>query len=361
MGKLRNSIIALFLIALIALAVIIYVVPGVTGMLVETYNAKYGELEIYDDTVVYFVRDEDVYGAEQTGDVNRLATEGELLRPYTAVVEVTGTYSESEGNSGEGGAETQEESGDRLTEIKNNLGSAMKTGMSYRLETGGIVSFFVDGYEKTLLPENIESFTKSSLEEIKQSSVVDCGLKVKKDYPVFKVINNVGWRLVAYIPKTHEDDYYEGKEVDVTFFQRKEDSDGEFPDLSKADPLENKVTMIVETKKYEGDYIKLVLKSSRFFGGIGQYRVCNGRIVSQDVRGILIENGSISNENGVHGVYVKNKIGKYDFVPILIYGSNDTTTVIADTYFYNENGEYTKTVSPFEDILRNPEAGKEDN
>ena len=359
MGKLRKSIIVLFLLALIALAVIIYVIPGVTGMLVETYTAQYGELEIYDDTVVYFVRDEDVYAADQAGDVNRLATEGELLRPYTAVVEVTGTYSESSVDTGEGGAETQGESGDRLTEIKNNLGTAMKSGLGYRLESGGIVSFFVDGYEETLVPGAIDSLNKTSLEEIRQSSVADCGLKVRSGYPVFKVVNNIGWRIVTYIQKSHEDNYYEGKEVDVTFFQRDEENDGEFPDLSKVDPLENKVTMIVETKRYEGDYIKLVLKSSRFFGGIGKYRVCNGRIVSQDVSGLLIENGSIIEENGVKGVYVKNKIGKYDFVPVRIYGSNDTTTVIADTYFYDANGEYTKTVSPFEDVLRSPEEAKE--
>ena len=69
MGKLRRTIIVIFILLIVALAVLIYVLPSVTGMLVETYPAKYGELAIYDDTVGYFLRNETVYASEKGGMV----------------------------------------------------------------------------------------------------------------------------------------------------------------------------------------------------------------------------------------------------------------------------------------------------
>lgn len=353
MGKLRRLVIAIFIILVVGLAVVIYALPGVTGMLVETYTAEYGELSIYDDTTGFFLRKEEVYAAENGGDVNRLSEEGDLLRPGTAVIGITGespVVSNTSDSGGEG-----EVASDRPTEIKNLLSSRMKKSSDFRIENGGIVSFFVDGYEYTLTPEKSTTIRKTELDEVKQSQVVETGDSVKNGYPVFKIISNGGWELIAYIPKDHIGQYEEGQKVDVTFFEKDESSDTEFPDLSEKDPLFNKVTMNVESVETEGDYGKLIIKSSRFFGGIGQYRVAYCRIVSQDVSGLLIENQSIVEVDGKTGVYVKNKKGKYDFIPVLAYGSNDKVTVIADTYYYDENGEYTKTVDPFDDVLKTPQ------
>ncbi len=387
MGNLRRTVIAIFIILIIAMAVIIYALPSVTGMLVETYTAEYGELSIYDDTTGYFLRNEAVYASDSGGDINRLSGEGDLLRPGTVVIGMTGAYAgetdstattgtdaeDATANSGTDAAATTDASAasnaeaasssdaqsagvpaDRITEIKNKLSSRLVKTSDYRIETGGIVSFFVDGYEYTMFPDRASMIRKSELDEVKQSEVEEIGDSVRPGYPVFKVISNDGWELIAYIPKEHLDQYEEGQGVDVTFFEKTESDTSEFADLSSKDPLFNKVTMIVYSATTEGDYGKLVLHSSRFFGGLGKYRVAYCRIVSQDVRGLIIENSSIVEVDGVTGVYVKNKKGKYDFIPVLIYGSNDTVTVIADTYFYNSKGEYTKTVDPFDDVRRNP-------
>ena len=354
MGKLRNTVLVLFILLIIALAVIIYVVPSVTGMLVETYPAEYGELSIYDDTTGYFLRNDTVYAAENGGDVNRLSNEGDLLRPLTTVIEVTGT----ETQDGSASNVPSESAGggivDRPTEIKNKIASRMEKVSDYKIETGGILSFFVDGYEYTLTPERASSIKKSDLEEVTQSKVIETGSNVGSGYPVFKITGNNGWQLISYIPKDHLGQYEEGQKVDVTFFEKDDSGDKEFVDLSSKDPLFKKVEMIVDKKTTEGEYGKLILRSTRFFDGLGKYRVCYSRIVSQDISGLLIENGSIVEEGGVTGVYVKNKKGKYDFVPILIYGSDGNHTVIANKYFYDSKGEYTRTVDPFDDVRRTP-------
>ncbi len=358
MGKLRNTVLVLFVLLLITLAVIIYVVPSVTGMLVETYPAEYGELSIYDDTTGYFLRNDTVYAAESGGEVNKLSQEGDLLRPLTTVCEVTGSNdSDDSSNVTDGSGELV--GTDRATEIKNKIASRMKKTSDNKIESGGILSFFVDGYEYSMIPERASSLKKAELEETSQNDVTEVGNTVRSGYPLFKIIGNNGWKLIAYIPKDHLDQYEEGEKVDVTFFEKDDSNEKEFVDLSSKDPLFNKVEMLVDTKGSEGDYGKLVLRSTRFFGGIGKYRVAYCRIVSQDVSGLIIENESIVTENGVTGVYVKNKKGKYDFVPILIYGSDDTHTVIANQYFYDSKGEYTRTLDPFDDVLRTPRTQEE--
>ena len=357
MGKLRNTVLVLFILLLIGLAVVIYVVPGVTGMLVETYPAEYGELSIYDDTTGYFFRDEAVYATKDGGNVNRLFNEGDLLRPGTIVVDVTGgdQFSDNQ-NSGttvttDGGEMVNL---DRITEINNKIESHTKKTSSYKIESGGIVSYFIDGYEFTLNPEKADSIKRDDLLDITEGQVVEITSSVRKGYPIFKIINNSGWQIVAYIPKEHRDQYEEGQSVDVTFFERQDNEENEHIDLTERDPLFKRVEMYVKAIKNEGDYCKLILRSSSFFAGIGQYRVAYCRIVSQDVSGLLIEKGSITEEDGKAGVYVKNKKGKYDFVPILVYGDNGKMVVVADTYFYDDEGEYTKTIDPFDDVLRKP-------
>ena len=357
MGKLRNTVIILFLLLLIALAAIIYVVPSVTGMLVETYPAEYGELEIYDDAVGYFFRNEIVYAAKDGGDVNRLAQEGDLLRPYTTVIEITAL--DSEGGTYQG-AETSEGSVDKASEIRKKIAGSMKTVSSFQVENGGIVSFYVDGNEYAMTPDKIDSIKRDQLESVRQSQTIQTENPVRSGYPVFKIVSNNGWQLLTYVPKDHMDQYEEGETVNVTFFERDENNDKVFPDLSEKDPLYNKVEMIVKSVSSEGDYGRIVLRSTRFFGGIGQYRVANCRIVSHDVTGLLLESGSITEVDGVTGVYVKNKKGKYDFIPVRIYGSDGKTTVVADNYFYDSEGNYTRTIDPFDDILRKPREEKEE-
>lgn len=346
MGKLRNIIIVLFIILLLVLAVLIYVIPGLTGMLVETYTAEYGDISIHDDTTGYFVRTEDVYSADSGGNLAKLATEGDLLRPYTTVVEISGGSShdsESDGN-------------DRMSQIANELGSSMKSGTGYKIEPGGIVSFFVDGYENKLTPNRLSEVKKEEVDEIEQSQVVEVGSLTSKGNPVFKIVGNNGWYIIAYVPSESRENYEEGDLVNVTFFEKDGDSNEENLDLSTKDPLFNKVDMRVREVSTEGDYTKLVLESSRYFGGIGQYRVAYCRIVSEEISGLLIDPESLVEKDGKTGVYVKQKTGRCDFIPVEVYGKTDEVVVIADTYFYDEEGEYNRSVDPFDDVLRHPES-----
>ena len=71
MSKFRKKPILIFVIALIALYIIIYIIPKVTGALVSSYTVEYGELKVADETQGYLVRDEQVYVSAASGKANR--------------------------------------------------------------------------------------------------------------------------------------------------------------------------------------------------------------------------------------------------------------------------------------------------
>ena len=86
----KKKLIIIYLAAILLLAIIIYLIPSLVGMLEKTYIAEYGALSVTEETQVLLVRNEEVYVSEKAGQINRLMDEGELLKHGTKVVEVGG-------------------------------------------------------------------------------------------------------------------------------------------------------------------------------------------------------------------------------------------------------------------------------
>ena len=340
----RKGIITFFVLALIVLYVIIYLVPSVTGMLDSTYVVEYGVLSIHDDTTGFLIRNETVYAAETSGMVNRIQEEGALVRRGTRVIDIS--------------AASAPVPGDRLREIKNSLDGLMYSSHGNLSQSGGIVSYFVDGFENKINTENALYYRKVDFEGVTQDKVVHLGTNAIEGYPVFKLVDNTNWYLIAYVPKQSEGNYVEGRKVDVILSKPKETTEeGTEEETEESDSEEENygsVEMRIVSAEEEDGSIRLVLQSNRFFSGLGELRTANCRIVSASVRGLLVESASIIEEDGKPGVYVKTKTGRYEFVPINILGVNDKTTVVSDMYFYDEEGVWTSTIGPFDDILKDP-------
>ncbi|MBO4235627.1 MAG: hypothetical protein J5928_04205 [Firmicutes bacterium] len=347
----RKGIITFFVLALIVLYVIIYLVPEVTGMLDSTYVVEYGVLSIHDDTTGYLIRNERVYAAESSGLVNRIAAEGDLLRRGNMVVDISG---------GTASAPTE-----RLRKIKDSLQGLMIDVHGNTSQSGGIVSYYVDGFENKMTTENALYYRKNDFEGVTQDKVVALGSSVNEGYPVFKLVDNTKWYLIAYVPNSKSANYVVGRTVDVIFTKASETSVEEVDETDDEEIDESEtygsVEMEIVAAEEEDGSIRLVLGSNRFFSGLGELRTAQCRIISSSVRGLKIENGSIVEEDGRLGVYMKRKTGKYRFVPINVLGSDDKTTVVSDMYFYDENGVWTSTIDPFDDILRDPEKRDKDD
>lgn len=323
MGKIKKKPILLFAVALVTLYVIIYIVPGVTGALVSSYTAEYGELKIYDQTTGYLVRNETVYTASSGGRINRYVEEGTLVRSGTAVMEVTG------GSEGEIGSE--------YTDLLTRLGSGAVSTDDYTAGEVGVVSYHADGYESRLTPDNMEKGDYNYYSKLTQDGV--CDLKrssAAAGEPVYKIVDRTKWYVVCFVDEDHADRYEEGDAVTVEF-------DDDF--------VETKVHSLEK----QGGRLRVILETDYYYSQFAKRRAADVQLITYSGKGLLVENSSIAEKSGQKGVYVKNKTGEYAFVPVKIYATDGELSLIADDYYYDDEGRLTDTVEIYDEVLKNPD------
>lgn len=325
MKKIRKSPIVLFVLALVLLYVIIYIVPSVTGALMSSYTIEYGELKVADETTGYLVRDEQVYVAGTGGTANRYIDNGTLVRKGTTVMELTGS--------------TDREIDDKFLQILDRLGDEAIITSDYSVQRGGVISYYADGYESRIRPDNMKNGGYSYYSKLSQDSVQNLQSDtVAKGAPIFKVVDRTQWYIVTFVPKDNGKRYKKGQDVKV-----------EFEDAT----VDAEVHSV--TADGDGEHTRVILVCSNYYGKYMQMRACPVSLVTYEERGLLVENSSITEENGQQGVLVKKKTGGYDFVPIKVYATDGTYSLVADTFFDDaESGKRYDTVEIYDEVLKEP-------
>ncbi len=294
--RIRLAVIA-FVIIFILLYVIIYIVPHVTDIFTRTYTAEYGSLRTTTDVKCIFVRDEQVYRADTSGQVSRDAEEGTLLRAGSPVVSIGGSVVSCAGR--------------------------------------GIVSYYYDGFEDRLNSEKMndltEDFFSGYAEEPDVSEMADT---VDPGSPVFKIIDNKAWYLVFWADAKEAERFAEGARVLTAF-----DEDTE-------------VEMYVRSVTAQGSSFRVILSCNRSYSDFDKYRVRECTVITSDNSGIILETDSIVEEDGIKGVYVLNKLGETEFVPVSIIASQGDRTVVEKNYYYDSEGDYVGTVQNYDEILK---------
>ena len=323
MSKIKKKPIVLFAVALIVLYIIIYMVPKVTGALVSSYTVEYGELKVADKTRGYLVRDEKVYVSASSGKANRYIKGGTLVRSGTTVMEVTGN-SESEVSA-------------QFTDLLARLGEDAIVTSDFSVTEGGVISYYADGYEGKIRPDNMEKGTYEYFNKLTQNNVVSLARNsVAKGEPVFKVAGRTKWYIVCFIDKDHLNRYEEGQEITVEF-----EDDYVRAKVYKADEQDGRGRVILVT-----DY---------YYEKFARTRVADISLVTDSGKGLIIENSSITEEKGVQGVYVKNKTNDYYFVPIRVIVTDGEKSLVKDTYFYDEEKDVTcDTIETYDVVLKEP-------
>ncbi len=294
-----------FIILFAFLYIYIYIVPRVSDIFVETYVAEYGILEAGVDADCLFVRDEAVYKAQNAGIVKRVIGQGRLMRSGSKIVTLAGT--------------------------------------GYYTESRGVVSYFYDGMENSLTPDNIENITQTSLEKTQtdEFKVNDCKKDASAGDAIFKIVDNKEWYLLAWLDADKADGFEEGHNVTVDF------KDG------------TRLKMKLKALTDEGSKKKIVLSCNRYYEFFDKYRAKNCRLIRSSRSGILLETSSIAKEDGTKGVYVKDKFSNYNFTPISILAQDGEVTAVEKNYFYDSEGKTVSTVKNYDEILKGSENADE--
>lgn len=103
-----------------------------------------------------------------------------------------------------------------------------------------------------------------------------------------------------------------------------------------------------------GGKAKITLRTDYYYEKFAETRVADVTLTTYDESGVIIENGSIGEEKGRKGVYVKGKNDEYFFVPIQIYATDGEKSLIADDFYYDleRDGEMVMTVEVYDEILK---------
>lgn len=327
MSKLKKRPILVFLILLIVLYTIIYIVPKVSGALVPSYIAEYGELKISDETTAYFVRDEKVYVARVNGHTNYFFDDGSLVRKDTKVMQVKSNGSAAEEPSGV------------YREALERLDGHVVQRKFYKTKDVGVVSYAADGYEHQLTPKTMKKYDYSFYKQLSQDDVLDLERNTAiKGEPVFKIVDRTKWYMVCFVDEAHLDRYEKGSRVRVEF------EDGN-------------VDTTVYQAKVVGDKARVILQTDYYYEKFAETRVADVSLVTYQENGLIVENNSITEEKGQTGVYVKGKSDDFFFVPIKVYATDGEKSLIADDFYYDleKDGEMVITVEVYDEILRNAE------
>ncbi|MBE6030994.1 MAG: hypothetical protein E7225_05300 [Clostridiales bacterium] len=323
MKKRSKIIIFIYLILVICLAVVIYVVPKVTGILTSTVVIDYGNLSETDRQKCYFIRDEEVYLAGTTGNVNYYFEDGVKVREGTTILSLVSS-----------GASMPEES--EYADLITKLGTSGIMSTDYISKTKGVVGYYVDGFESYFTPENILSLNHQDVSALRIGEPVNLTRETAyRGEPLFKIAENEKWYITCWVGDGNISKYVVGNEVVLAL---------------PLGELEATITNIVD----KGSEWQVVFETDRYYEDFTKIRMIETDIITSDYSGIIIPNKSIATIDGEIGVYVKTKTGDFSFVPINIKASDGEYSAVSESYFYDEEGQQVYTVDTYDEILKNP-------
>lgn len=338
MRKSKVSPIVILFILAVVLYGIIYILPRVTGVLRSSYTAEYGELKTSDKTEGYVVRNEHVYFSTVTGAANRYIKENKLVRKDTRIMEISAVEKET-GNEDVQALDTSQKGTATYASIRDDIkGENHIDTEDFVTQHEGILAYHADGYESMITPENMDNKDKDFFRKLKNSSDLELmnDIVMETD-PVFKICDRSAWYIICYIPREHEKRYAEGTRLSVCINDEK--------------TITGTVFKIEDERREK----KLIIKTNYYYYRFPTVRKVDVEVITSDVMGLLISNTSIVEQNKKKGVFVRQKTGKYKFVPINVIATDGTQSAISPSQFRDKDGNTVTTVRSYDDILRRPD------
>ena len=315
---------AIYVIALITILVIVYVLPSVAGLFDRSYVAKYGNVEVKDDTEGYMVRNETVYTAGKSGTVKRAVTEGELVKGTSKVVKI----------SGEGASSTSNKYDALLKKMKKD--DAVISTDSGNTEHPGYITYKLDGLEY-LNSDNIFNMSEAEFEKLEKPKLHELADgKVSKGEPIFKVIENGSWWYVFYADSETAKHYTKGQNVKIAVGDK------------------NMNAIVVGLHKGKGQDTRVILRCRQYFDGFTTGRQEKANVTAASSDGVVILTKSIVKKNGKQGVITKDKIGRLRFKAISIKANNGEKAAVYEDIYMDSKGNYVKTISTYDEVVKSP-------
>ncbi len=279
----------------------IYLLPNVSEAFRKTDILNYGGIQTKDTITCYLVRTETVYNANNAGQIQYFASEGDQLRAGSKVLAIA------------------------------------SDSIAYNAEKRGMLSYFTDGQEGFFNPETMKTLDKETVNkleiEVKNISRETASI----GEPIYKIVNSDEWYIVTWIKKETIIKYEKGRKVHINF---------------ESGSVAGSIDDIIKSN----DDFMVILKFDHYSPEMAKLRKVTAEIVIADYKGLLVANESIKTIGDKTGVYVKNVSGNFVFKPVKIITSDGTYSLVESAFFYETQGNESKkieTVDVYDEILKN--------
>ena len=239
---------------------------------------------------------------------------------------------------------------EKLKSRKENITLEINSNfVNYYTNTGGILSYNIDGYEEIYIPREFENYVYDKLKtaDIKNKDTKE-KLNVEANEPIYKIVDNFEWYMGIKIEDIEEMESYEIR--DVIRIEMKEDKQ----------ELSGRVIAINMSK----DNGVVVVKFTNKLHELYNIRFPEIYIIKSKAEGFKISNKTLVEKDSIKGVYIKDTGGIVRFRPIDIIGEEgnyiyvnmgNNKSQIEDPV----NGELVKTISNYDEIFLNTKRLKE--
>lgn len=318
----KKIIYIIYFALLLSLGVLIYVLPKVSDAFTRTYTIEYGSLQVSSEVNCYVVRNENVYVANRSGVIQYYVEEGTKLRKGAKVLDIV---------SGE--TDHTETKYPDLLERMNGAGESLNT---YSAQQNGIVSYYIDGYEKVFAPDKLESLNREAVLKMELGVENLTRNTTLSGEPLYKIADNNLWHAVFWVDEKEMIKFEVGKNVTIEL------------------PL-GSVSARVASISDEDSSWKIILESNQYYKNLSQVRKTGATVITEDYSGLVLPNESITSVEGQMGVYVKDIGGDFVFLPVKVIASDGEYSLVQEGEFDAEvDGESKrlKTVNVYDEILR---------
>lgn len=208
----------------------------------------------------------------------------------------------------------------------------------YYSDRAGIISYKIDNLENIytldyalqIYPSDFKIIEINSKESNNNSDII-------YGQPIFKILNNLNWYVVAKLEKNSINNIEEGKNVYIKF--------------SNYDEVHEAVVRKINTKDSE---FVVIFKLNSYCYKYYNNRYIDIEIIRDRYEGLKIPKTSIVKRNGINGVYVKNINNLLKFKPIEIIGENDNYVIVKEGIIQvNQDGvkKNMKSLVLFDEII----------
>lgn len=226
---------------------------------------------------------------------------------------------------------------DRLQGEKNKLETRIKNSiLQINSPESGIISYYIDGYEEILTPQNLANIKYEFIKGIESNSDKLRYDKVIFNQSIFKITDNTAWYVVIITDFEDANSFEIGKKVSV-------------------DILESRITGKITDKIQDDTKSFIIVRTNQYVSGFNNIRKANFKVIREHREGLKIHRDSVVERDGEMGVFLLSVNRKAIFRPIKVLGYDDDYVIVEINYFEVKEGDSSKrvrTVKLYDEVLR---------